>query len=146
MIEFILIFLFFWWFFNRRERRKSKESKRKSGLINTLFNKPTLDQELVELTSNLDDPTSMGVEIKRYLIAVLEDEKNDRPKYSDEKLAWGEKILERTGANGLFFMTDIACQLALLNAATINQIPTQIDTTAGKNFTPEYIINSVIKI
>jgi hypothetical protein len=137
MVEFILLFLFFWWFFNRKERR----AKRKASL-----KKPNLDQELAQLSENFDDPAAIGSEIKRYLLAVLEDEKNDRPKYSDEKLAWGQKILDRTGANGLFFMTDIACQFALLTTATVNGIPTQIDTTSGKNITPEYIIHSVIKI
>jgi hypothetical protein len=137
MVEFILLFLFFWWFFNRKEIR----AKRKATL-----KKPTLDQELAQLSENFDDPAAIGSEIKRYLLAVLEDDKNDRPKYSDEKLAWGEKILDRTGANGLYFMTDIACQLALVATATANGIPTQIDTSLGKNITPEYIINSVIKI
>jgi hypothetical protein len=137
MVEFILLFLFFWWFFNRKERR----AKRKA-----MLKKPTLDQELAQLSENFDDPAAIGSEIKRYLLAVLEDDKNDRPKYSDEKLAWGEKILDRTGANGLYFMTDIACQLALVATATANGIPTQIDTSLGKNITPEYIINSVIKI
>jgi hypothetical protein len=137
MVEFILLFLFFWWFFNRKERR----AKRKASL-----KKPNLDQELAQLSENFDDPAAIGSEIKRYLLAVLEDEKNDRPKYSDEKLAWGQKILDRTGANGFFFMTDIACQLALLITATVNGIPTQIDTTSGNNITPEYIIHSVIKI
>ena len=80
MVEFILLFLFFWWFFNRKERR----AKRKASL-----NKPNLDQELAQLSENFDDPAAIGSEIKRYLLAVLEDEKNDRPKYSDEKLAWG---------------------------------------------------------
>jgi hypothetical protein len=137
MFEFILLFLFFWWFFNRKEKRAG----RKVGL-----KKPTLDQELAQLSDNFDDPAAMGSEIKRYLLAVLEDEKNDRPKYSDERLAWGQKILDRTGANGLFFMTDIACQLALLTTATVNGIPTQIDTTSGKNITPEHIIHSIIQI
>ena len=137
MVEFILLFLFFWWFFNRKDRR----AKAKASL-----KKPNLDQELAQLRENFDDPAAIGSEIKRYLLAVLEDEKNDRPKYSDEKLSWGQKILDRTGANGFFFMTDIACQLALLTTATVNGIPTQINTTSGKNITPEYIIHSVIKI
>jgi hypothetical protein len=137
MVEFILLFLFFWWFFNRKERR----AKRNAGL-----KKLTLDQELAQLSENFDDPAVIGSEIKRYLLAVLEDEKNDRPKYSDEKLAWGQKLLDRTGANGLFFMTDIACQLALLTTATVNGIPTQIDTSSVKKITPEYIIHAIIKI
>ena len=137
MFEFILLFLFFWWLFSRNEKRREKRRR--------LF-KPSLDQELAELIQSEDNSTGIALSVKQYLLDVLDDDKNDREKYSDEKLAWGQKIIDRTGANGLYFMTDIACQLALLTTATINNIPTQIDTTSGKVITPEYIIHSVIKI
>ncbi len=137
-MEYLLLGFAIYFYLNYRERKKErKRAKIKKG---------DLDAQLSDLLTNSDDPTSMGAEIKRYLLAVLDDDKNDREKYSDEKLAWGQKIIDRTGANGLYFMTDIACQLALLTTATINGIPTQIDTASGKVITPEYIIHSVIKI
>ena len=137
-MEYLLLGFAIYFYLNYRERKKErKRAKIKDS---------DLDAQLTDLLTNSDDPTSMGAEIKRYLLAVLDDDKNDREKYSDEKLAWGQKIIDRTGANGLYFMTDIACQLALLTTATINGIPTQIDTASGKVITPEYIIHSVIKI
>lgn len=137
-MEYLLLGFAIYFYLNYREKKKErKRAKIKDS---------DLDAQLSDLLTNSDDPTSMGAEIKRYLLAVLEDDKNDREKYSDEKLAWGQKIIDRTGANGLYFMTDIACQLALLTTATINGIPTQIDTASGKVITPEYIIHSVIKI
>ena len=137
-MEYLLLGFAIYFYLNYREKKKErKRAKIKDS---------DLDAQLTDLLTNSDDPTSMGAEIKRYLLAVLDDDKNDREKYSDEKLAWGQKIIDRTGANGLYFMTDIACQLALLTTATINGIPTQIDTTSGKVITPEYIIHSVIKI
>lgn len=137
-MEYLLLGFAIYFYLNYREKKKErKRAKIKDS---------DLDAQLTDLLTNSDDPTSMGAEIKRYLLAVLDDDKNDREKYSDEKLAWGQKIIDRTGANGLYFMTDIACQLALLTTAIINGIPTQIDTASGKVITPEYIIHSVIKI
>ena len=137
-MEYLLLGFAIYFYLNYRERKKERRRAK--------IKDSDLDAQLSDLLTTSDDPTSMGAEIKRYLLAVLEDDKNDRKKYSDEKLAWGQKIIDRTGANGLYFMTDIACQLALLTTATINQIPTQIDTASGKVITPEYIIHSVIKI
>ena len=137
-MEYLLLGFAIYFYLNYREKKKERRRAK--------IKDRDLDAQLTDLLTNSDDPTSMGAEIKRYLLAVLEDDKNDREKYSDEKLAWGEKIIDRTGANGLYFMTDIACQLALLTTATINGIPTQIDTESGKVITPEYIIHSVIKI
>jgi hypothetical protein len=137
-MEYLLLGFAIYFYLNYREKKKERRRAK--------IKDRDLDAQLTDLLTNSDDPTSMGAEIKRYLLAVLEDDKNDREKYSDEKLAWGEKIIDRTGANGLYFMTDIACQLALLTTATINGIPTQIDTASGKVITPEYIIHSVIKI
>ena len=137
-MEYLLLGFAIYFYLNYRERKKERRRAK--------IKDSDLDAQLTDLLTNSDDPTSMGAEIKRYLLAVLDDDKNDREKYSDEKLAWGQKIIDRTGANGLYFMTDIACQLALLTTATINHIPTQIDTSSGKVITPEYIIHSVIKI
>ena len=137
-MEYLLLGFAIYFYLNYREKKKERRRAK--------IKDRDLDAQLTDLLTNSDDPTSMGAEIKRYLLAVLEDDKNDREKYSDEKLAWGQKIIDRTGANGLYFMTDIACQLALLTTATINGIPTQIDTASGKVITPEYIIHSVIKI
>jgi len=137
-MEYLLLGFAIYFYLNYREKKKERRRAK--------IKDRDLDAQMTDLLTNSDDPTSMGAEIKRYLLAVLEDDKNDREKYSDEKLAWGEKIIDRTGANGLYFMTDIACQLALLTTATINGIPTQIDTASGKVITPEYIIHSVIKI
>lgn len=108
--------------------------------------KGDIDAQLRELIDSENDSTGVAVEIKNYLLAVLEDDKNDKEKYSDEKLAWGKSILDKSGAAGFYFMSDIACQLALLTTATANNIPTQLDLNSDQVITPEYIINSVIKI
>ena len=137
MLEFLLLFLFFWWFFNRRE---SKVKKR------TFFRKPSLDQELKELIQAEDNSTGIALEVKQYLLDVLDDDKNDREKYSQSRLDQGQLILDKAGASALYFMADIATQLSLLAAAQINKIPTSLDNQFIDGATPEAIINKVIKI
>ncbi len=69
MFEFILLFIFFWWLFSRNEKRKERKRK--------LF-KPSLDQELKELIQSEDNSTGIALSVKKYLLDVLDDDKNDR--------------------------------------------------------------------
>jgi hypothetical protein len=137
MFEFLLLFLFFWWFFNCKERRKNKRR--------TLF-KPSLDQELKELIQAEDNSTGIALSVKQYLLDVLDDDKNDRQKYSDARLAQGQSILDKAGASALYFMADIATQLSLVVSAQINGIPNNVEAELRGQATPEKIINKVIKI
>jgi hypothetical protein len=137
MFEFILLFLFFWWFFNRKARRAKTGSS---------LRKPSLDQELAQLIQAEDNSTGIALSVKQYLLDVLDDDKNDREKYSDARLAQGEAILEKAGASALYFMADIATQLSLLVSAQINGIPNNVEADLRGQATPENIINKVIKI
>ena len=137
MLEFILLFLFFWWLFSRKDRRKTKRAR--------LF-KPSIDQQLQELIQAEDNSTGIALSVKQYLLDVLDDDKNDREKYSDVRLAQGQMILDKAGANALYFMADIAAQLSLVASAQINGIPTNVEVELKGNATPENIINKVIKI
>jgi hypothetical protein len=137
MVEFILLFLFFWWLFSRKDRRKAKRAR--------LF-KPSIDQQLQELIQAEDNSTGIALSVKQYLLDVLDDDKNDREKYSDERLTQGQMILDKAGANALYFMADIAAQLSLVASAQINGIPTNVEVELKDNATPENIINKVIKI
>ena len=137
MVEFILLFLFFWWLFSRNEKRREKRRK--------LF-KPSLDQELKELIQSEDNSTGIALAVKQYLLDVLDDDKNDREKYSDARLSQGQLILDKAGASALYFMADIATQLSLLVSAQINGIPNNVEADLRGQATPENIINKVIKI
>jgi hypothetical protein len=137
MFEFILLFIFFWWLFSRNEKRREKRRR--------LF-KPSLDQELKELIQAEDNSTGIALSVKQYLLDVLDDDNNDREKYSDERLTQGQMILDKAGANALYFMADIAAQLSLVASAQINGIPTNVEVELKDNATPENIINKVIKI
>ena len=135
MLEFILLFLFFFWFFNRnRKRNKGK-----------LF-KPSIDQELKELIQAEDNSTGIALSVKQYLLDVLDDDKNDREKYSDARLAQGQEILDKAGSSAFYFMADIATQLSIVASAQMNGIPNNVEADLRGSATPENIINKVIKI
>ena len=137
MFEFILLFIFFWWLFSRNEKRKERKRK--------LF-KPSLDQELKELIQSEDNSTGIALSVKQYLLDVLDDDKNDKEKYSEERLTQGQEILDKAGASALYFMADIATQLSIVASAQINGIPNNVEADLRGNASPENITNKVIKI
>jgi len=137
MFEFILLFIFFWLLFSRNEKRKERKRK--------LF-KPSLDQELKELIQSEDNSTGIALSVKQYLLDVLDDDKNDKEKYSEERLTQGQEILDKAGASALYFMADIATQLSIVASAQMNGIPNNVEADLRGNASPENIINKVIKI
>jgi hypothetical protein len=137
MFEFILLFIFFWWLFSRNEKRKERKRK--------LF-KPSLDQELKELIQAEDNSTGIALSVKQYLLDVLDDDKNDKEKYSDARLTQGQEILDKAGASALYFMADIATQLSIVASAQMNGIANNVEADLRGNASPENIINKVIKI
>ena len=137
MVEFILLFIFFWWLFSRNEKRREKRRK--------LF-KPSLDQELRQLIQAEDNSTGIALSVKQYLLDVLDDDNNDREKYSDERLSQGQLILDKAGASALYFMADIATQLSIVASAQINGIPNNVEADLRGSASPANIINKVIKI
>jgi hypothetical protein len=136
MLEFIALFIFFYWLINLFDKRKKRRSWRK----------PTLDQELAQLIQSSDNATGIALEVKQYLLDVLDDDKNDREKYSDARLTQGQEILDKAGASALYFMADIATQLSIVASAQINGIPNNVEADLRGNASPENIINKVIKI
>ena len=136
MLEFIALFIFFYWLINLFDKRKKRRSWRK----------PTLDQELAQLIQSSDNATGIALEVKQFLLDVLDDDKNDREKYSDARLTQGQVILDKAGSSALYFMADIATQLSLVVSAQLNGIPNNIEAELQGKATPENIINKVIKI
>ena len=121
-----LIFLFL----NRTKKRKKARG---------------LDAELRELIENPTDITGIVFEIKRYLLSVIDDDNNDREKFSDAQLARAASILDRAGPSAFYWMTDIASQLALISAAQINGIPTNVSDELREGATAEAIVEIVVR-
>ena len=134
MFEFLFIAALVYLYMERRSRKK-REGRKMRGL----------DAELKTLIDDDGDKTGIAFEIKQYLLAIVEDGKNDVEKFSDARIAQAERILDRAGPSALYWMTDIAAQLAFLAAAQKNGIATSVDAKVGEHATPEAIIKAVVK-
>ena len=134
MFEFLFIAALAYLYLERRTRKK-REGRRMRGL----------DAELKSLIENDGDKTGITFEIKQYLLAIIEDDKNDLEKFSDARIEQAARILDRAGPSAMYWMTDIAAQLAFLAAAQKNGIPTNIDAKVGERATPEAIVKAVVK-
>ena len=134
MFEFLFIAALVYLYMERRARKK-REGRRMHGL----------DAELKSLIENDGDKTGIAFEIKQYLLAIIEDDKNDIEKFSDVRIEQAERILDRAGPSAMYWMTDIAAQLAFLAAAQKNGISTNVDAKLGEHATPEAIVKAVVK-
>jgi len=134
MFEFLFIAALVYLVMERKSRKK-REGRRMRGL----------DAELKTLIEEDGDKTGIAFEIKQYLLSIVEDDKNDVEKFSDARIEQAERILDRAGPSAMYWMTDIAAQLAFLAAAQKNGIPTNIDEKVGETTTAEAIIKAVVK-
>jgi len=129
MFEILFFTSLIYLFLNRKKRRRV-----------------TLDTELKDLLHSSSDATGIALDIKNYLIRVLDDDKNDREKFNDDQLAEAQRIFDRAGPSAFFWMTEIAAQMTLLATAQINAIPTNVNYEVKEGATPEQIIDAVVKI
>jgi hypothetical protein len=133
MLESILLFIFFYLiisgFSNRKARRKPR----------------TLDAELRALISEHNTNTGIALDIKRYLLDIINDNNHDLEKFSDSRINQAQNLLDRAGPAAFYWMGEIAAQLALLSAAQINGIPTNVNAELRDSATPEAIIDIVVK-
>lgn len=130
MLETLVIATFIFLFLNRTKARKKPRG---------------LDAELKELIENSNDATGIGVEIKGFLLDLINDEKNDAEKFSDARLAQAQRIIDRAGPGAMYWMTEIAAQLTFLAAAQINGIPTNVSAELTESATPEDIVRIVVR-
>ena len=121
-----LIFLFF----NRTKKKRRPH---------------TIDGELKELIQSDQENKGIALEIKNYLLAIIESNNNDEAKFSDNHLAKAQEILDKAGPGAFYWMSDIAAQLALLAAAQINGIPTNVNAELGESATAQEVVQVVAK-
>jgi len=133
MFEFLLLTLVIYLFLNRKKRKRKRKPR-------------TLDGELKELISDSADATSIGMDIKRYLLNTINDNNNDVERFSDGQLLEAKRILDRAGPSAFYWMSDIAAQLAVLAAAQANGIPTNVGQELGDRATAASIVNVVVRV
>ena len=134
MLEFILLFIFFYFVINAFSKRKAHRKPR------------TLDAELRALINDHNTNTGIALDIKRFLLDVINDNNNHLEKFSDSRINQAQNLLDRAGPAAFYWMGEIAAQLALLSAAQINGIPTNVNAELRDGATPEAIVDVVIKL
>ena len=105
----------------------------------------TLDGELKELIQSSQENRGIALEIKNYLLSTIASNNNDEEKFTDAQLAKAQQVLDRSGPAGFYWMSEIAAQLALLAAAQINGIPTNVNVELGQSATAEDVVRVVVK-
>lgn len=134
MLEFILLFIFFYFIINGFSKRKTRR-------------KPlTLDAELRALINDHNTNTGIALDIKRFLLDIINDNNHDQEKFSVTRINQAQNLLDRAGPAAFYWMGEIAAQLALLSAAQINGIPTNVNAELCDGATPEAVIDVVIKL
>jgi len=105
-----------------------------------------IDAELRELVESTYYSDAMAAEIKGYLLSVVSDDRDGAEKFSDARLAQGQSILDRAGPAAFYWMSEIATQLAVLSAAKINGMGTNVEAELGSvGITPEAVVRVVVK-
>jgi hypothetical protein len=133
MLEFILLFIFFYRVINGFSKRKARRKPR------------TLDAELRALINEHNTSTGIALDIKRFLLDIINDNNHDLEKFSDSRINQAQNLLDRAGPAAFYWMGEIAAQLALLSAAQINGIPTNVNAELRDGATPEAVIDIVVK-
>jgi len=105
----------------------------------------SIDGELKELIQSEQENKGFALEIKNYLLAIIESNNNDEAKFSDVHVAGAQEILDNAGPGAFYWMSDIAAQLALLAAAQINGIPTNVNAELGESATAQDVVRVVVK-
>ena len=115
-------------------------------LVTRLRKPHNLDAELRQLIESSSDNTAIALEIKTFLLDLINDAKNDHEKFSDPRINQAQGILDRAGPSALYRMTEISAQLCLLAAAQINYIPKNISAQLSSSATGEHILRIVVKV
>ena len=130
MLETLFIATLIFLFLNRSKRKRRPRS---------------LDGELKELIATDQENKGIALDIKNYLLWIIECNNNDEEKFNDLQLSKAQEIIERAGPAAFYWMSDIAAQLALLSAAQINGIPTNVNVELGESATAGDVVRVVVK-
>ncbi len=139
MVELFVFTLFTYLFYRALAKSISK-------LVTRLRKPHNLDAELRQLIESSSDNTAIALEIKTFLLDLINDAKNDHEKFSDPRINQAHGILDRAGPSAFYWMTEISAQLCLLAAAQINGIPTNVSAELGSSATAEDIVRIVVKV
>ena len=135
MLELLALTAIFYYFFTRKERRRKRVKTPR-----------TIDAEYKQLIESSNDSTATALQIRQLILDIISDTNNDGEKFSDARLAQAQTLIDRAGPNAVYWLADIAAQLAYLSAAHINGFESNISEQLNNAATPETIITAVAKI
>ena len=131
MFELLALVAVIYLFMNRNKRKRNARG---------------IDAELRELVESTYYSDAMAAEIKGYLLSLVTDDRDSAEKFSDARLAQAQSILDRAGPAAFYWMSEIATQLAVLSAAKINGMGTNVEAELGSvGITPEAVVRVVVK-
>jgi hypothetical protein len=88
----------------------------------------------------------MAAEIKGYLLSIVGDDRDGAEKFSDARIAQAQSILDKAGPSAFYWMAEIATQLAVLSAAKINGLDTNVEAELGTSgITPDAVVRVVVR-
>lgn len=105
-----------------------------------------IERELSEIIDRHQQVRQDAADIRAYLLWVLEQERNDGEKFSDEALDRAADLNEQVGAGALYWMTDIAAQMVVLSEATLRGLSTNVGDELGATATAEEIVMKVVQL
>ena len=105
-----------------------------------------MDRELTEILDEHQRVRGDAQAIKYFLLQVLEDNRNDVEKFSDEALEQASEIIEQVGPGAFYWMADIAAQMVLLSEASLRGFPTNVSIELGASATAEEIVEYVVRL
>ena len=105
-----------------------------------------MDAELAQILDEHDRVKQDASDIRDYLLWVLESNKNDVEKFSDEALEKASDLIEQVGPGAFYWMTDIAAQMVVLSEATLRGFSTNVSVELGKSGSAEQIVKLVVQV
>jgi hypothetical protein len=123
-----------------------------TALIFLIFNRKkkerrprTIDGEYQQLIKSVHENSALAQEIKNYLLWIIASNNDDAKKFSQEQIDKARQIIDKGGPSAFYWMSDIAAQMALLVAAQINGIPTNVNVELGHSATAEDVVRIVVQ-
>jgi hypothetical protein len=105
-----------------------------------------MDAELAHIIDDHGRVRKDASDIRDFLLWVLEGNKNDVEKFSDEALERAADLIEQVGPGAFYWMTDIAAQMVLLSEATLRGFSTNVSIELGATATAESIVEKVVRL
>lgn len=105
-----------------------------------------MEQELQEIISDANRTRESALQIRGFLLKVLQEDIDGKEKFNEEILAEAADLIDELGAGAFYWMTDIAVQITILAQCALRDIPTNVESELGVNASAEEIVKCVVHI